>query len=307
MGVRLGDLPEGESGRLLAAEGLGLRIGPFDVRFRIGISGLHQPIRRLYRDHPVLTGQRVYSCHADLSEVRHWVPWAERRIRFAVDGLAPHEDMPFGQGLAVLEWGLNLAIAMRFHGFFLLHAAVVERKGRALLLPAWPGHGKTTLCAALVHRGWRLLSDEFGLIRLGDRVLVPVPRPMPLKNDSIAVIRHLVPDAELGPVIANTRKGTVCHIKPPTESVERASETAPAGWVLFPRWVAGAKLELRETPKTEAFLQLVTNAFNYELVGEPAFTAARDIVNEAPSYRLVYSDLEEAVTALTSMADRDAR
>ena len=71
--------------------------------------------------------------------------------------------------------------------------------------------------------------------------------------------------------------------------------------------MAGAKLELRETPKAEAFLQLVTNAFNYELVGEPAFTAARDIVNEAPSYRLVYSDLEEAVVALTSMADRDAR
>jgi predicted ATPase len=29
-----------------------------------------------------------------------------------------------------------------------------------VILPAPPGSGKSTLCAALVTRGWRLLSDE---------------------------------------------------------------------------------------------------------------------------------------------------
>ena len=59
-----------------------------------------------------------------------------------------------------------------------------------MLLPAAPGSGKTTLCAGLSLRGWRLLSDEFGLIRPGTTDLVPVPRPMALKNESIDVIRQ---------------------------------------------------------------------------------------------------------------------
>jgi predicted ATPase len=35
---------------------------------------------------------------------------------------------------------------------------VVERDGHALILPAMPGSGKSTLTAALVQRGWRLAA-----------------------------------------------------------------------------------------------------------------------------------------------------
>jgi hypothetical protein len=49
---------------------------------------------------------------------------------------------------------------------------VLERGGRALLLPAPSGSGKSTLCAGLAFNGWRLLSDELALLdpcRLGHR------------------------------------------------------------------------------------------------------------------------------------------
>ena len=53
-------------------------------------------------------------------------------MRFIVDGRVPHEDLPAAQALAVFEWGLNLVIALRSHRFLMLHAAVLERGGRAL-------------------------------------------------------------------------------------------------------------------------------------------------------------------------------
>jgi predicted ATPase len=46
----------------------------------------------------------------------------------------------------------------------MLHAAVVEKNGKALILPALPGSGKSTLSAALAMNGWRFLSDEFTMI-----------------------------------------------------------------------------------------------------------------------------------------------
>jgi len=101
---------------------------------------------------------------------------------------------------------------------------------------------------------------------------------MPLKNASIEVIRAFAPAADFGPVIPNTRKGTVVHVKPTRESVERAAETAPAGWVIFPQWVAGEPLRLEEVPRIDAFMQIATNAFNYELLGEPAFETVHALV-----------------------------
>ena len=213
--------------------------------------------------------------------------------------------MPAEQALPVLEWGLNLVIALRCHCFLMLHSAVLERNGRGLLLPAAPGDGKSTLCAGLAHRGWRTLSDEFGLIRPGTREMVPIPRPMALKNDSIEIIRAFAPNAHMGPATHGTRKGTVAHLKPTTDSVLRQSETAPASIVIFPRWVAGAEYSLQEVTQGEGFMRLASNAFNYELLGEAAFCTVRDIVGAARCYDLVYSDLEEATARITELAESD--
>ncbi len=98
-----------------------------------------------------------------------------------------------------------------------------------------------------------------------------MPRPMPLKNQSIAVIRAFAPEAVLGPEIVGTRKGTVAHVRPPRHSVDLDMQPALARWLVFPRWQAGAALQFEELPSAEAFMRLATNAFNYEMHGEAAF------------------------------------
>ena len=215
--------------------GIGLRIGPFDFRITVRLRGPAQALHSLYFHYPVVDDNRVFHGHVSLEKAPLRWPGAPRRVRFRVDGRSPHEDRPAAHALAVLEWGLNLVVALRFHGFLMLHAAVLERDGGALVMPALPGHGKTTLCAALVHRGWRLLSDEFGIVRTGTTDFVPFPRPMPLKNESIDVLRAFAPDAIFGPRIEATAKGDVVHLRAPSDSIERAGETARAAWIVFPR------------------------------------------------------------------------
>jgi HprK-related kinase A len=302
--LRVGSLSLTEFRSRLEGAGLDVRVGPFDLCIRALAPSLAPALYALYRDYPLL-GDEVEVRHAHVELRERWCVGRGfgRRVRFLVDGRAPHEDMPADHALAVLEWGINLVIAMRFHRYLMLHAAVLERGGQALLLPAWPGHGKTTLCAALAHRGWRLLSDEFGLVEPGSIALHPLPRPMPLKNESIAVIRGFAPEAFFGPEIANTRKGTVAHVRAPRESVERAAEPAPAAWVVFPRWRAGAALDLEPLPKSEGFAQLATNAFNYELLGEAAFDTVERIIADSSSHRLEYGHVDDAVRALTELAD----
>jgi HprK-related kinase A len=269
------------------------------------VPAIEAALQQLYGHYRRLDLDRVFSGHVRLGLRPAWRTGPTRRVRFTVDGQQPHEDMPAAHALAVLEWGINLVISARFHRFLILHGAVLERGGGALVMPAAPGDGKTTLCAALAHRGWRLFSDEFGLVRPGLTQLVPVPRPMPLKNESIAVIRGFAPEACIGPEIAGTRKGTIAHVRPPRSSIVRADECAPARWIVFPRWERGASLSLRAVAPAEAFMRLATNAFNFELLGDSAFTVVRDLVQASRCFRLVYSDLEEAVSCLNRMVDGD--
>ena len=290
---------------LIASEGLRIRIGPFNVHVQAPITALHESLYQLYADYPLLDADNVFSFRARIEAKRRLPRWYRRLVRFSIDGRMPHEDMPVEQGLAVLEWGMNLVIAMRSHCFLILHSAVLEKDGHAVLLPAAPGFGKTTLCAALAHRGWRLLSDEFGLIRPGTSAFVPVPRPMALKNESIDVFRSFAPEAVMGPSIPNTRKGTVAHVKPPADSVHRQLETASARWIVFPRWQADSNLLFEPLSKSQGFMMLAMNSFNYELMGETGFRTASEVVNHSDCFRLVYSDLEEAVACFDRLADGD--
>jgi HprK-related kinase A len=188
-----------------------------------------------------------------------------------------------------------------------LHAGVVEKNGRAIVLPALPGSGKSTLVAALCARGYRLLSDEFGVIRLADSKLLPLLKPIALKDASIDVIRKFAPASVLGPVFPNTRKGDVAHLAPPPDSVARRHEAATPAFVLFPRFDAAAALELEALPKARAFAKVSANSFNYGLLGRSAFVALGRLIERCDVYRLSYGDLDAAIAAIDELLRDHAR
>ena len=115
----------------------------------------------------------------------------------------------------MLKLGLNWLVWTSTARYLLVHAAVLERQGQALVLPGPSGVGKSTLCAALVARGWRLLSDEVAMIRPRDGLLQPYPRPISLKNELIDMIARMVPDAHFSRRFDGTIKGTVAFMRAP--------------------------------------------------------------------------------------------
>lgn len=283
--------------------GVGIRIGPFCARIVCDIDDIFDPIRSFYAAHPRVPLSEVFSYHMRFRSARSWRSPNTRNVRVEIDAQRLHSDLPIEQALPVFEWGMNLVIALRFYGLLMLHAAVLERHGRALVLPAAPGDGKSTLCAGLAFRGWRLLSDEFGIFRPNESALLPVPRPIALKNESIEIIRKFAPDAHIGPLTRGTRKGTVAHVKPPESSVLRQQEPADAALIVFPKWAANSDLELDEVAKSEAFMRLGVNSFNYEPLGAAAFRTIRSVIDCSSCYELRYSNLEDATAALSRLAD----
>lgn len=299
--MRVGDLSNGELAKRLAAEGLAVQFGPFNIKIRSDLADIVSLASRLYLPYPLALDQAITDFHVQMASPKGIRRWLHPQACFSLDGHSPFAPHPNKHAFPALEWGINWCIATRAHHVLMLHAAVVERDGKAILFPAWPGHGKSTLCTALIHSGWRLLSDEFGLVRPEDGLLLPIPRLIPLKNESIDVIKRFRPEAVIGPSFFGTRKGTVAHVRPPTESIKRAQEPAQARWLIFPRWVADAPLSLEPIKKSEAFLMVASNAFNYEVLDQTGFRLVTEMVDTCDCLSLRYSKLDEAIAALDEL------
>lgn len=68
--------------------------------------------------------------------------------------------------------------------YVVLHAAVVKKDSRAIVLYGQSGFGKTTLALELLQRGYGFMSDEFCPIRLSDSMIEPFERLVGLKPTS---------------------------------------------------------------------------------------------------------------------------
>jgi HprK-related kinase A len=215
-------------------------------------------------------------------------------VVFLTDIPNPYPSFPVEHHFALFEWGFNWCIAILAQQFVMLHSAVLEKNGQALILPAFPGSGKSTLCASLVLKGWRLLSDEFGLYRPETGELTPLPRPIGLKNASIDVLRGFSPDARFGPVFRGTHKGDVAHMHPPADSIEREKEPATPRWIVFPQYKQDSKTQLLEYAKGPAFLKLAGNSFNYRLQGARGFRALNTLVKNCDTHYLEFDNLDHA-------------
>ena len=283
----------------MSGEGLVVDLGAMVVRIRSALSGLAEPLQRVYRHFPFVTDAEAFvDVNAALARTAGIRGRLRPSLRFLADGLDPFGALPTDMDLAQLEWGINWCFATMTNRHLMLHAGTVEIGSRGLLMIGVPGAGKSTLAAALALRSGRLLSDEFGVVRLRDRALLPLPKPVALKNKSIDVIRAWSPEGIVGPIYRNTHKGDVAHLAVPRNAVDARRSPAQPSAIVFPRWEADAATRIESVGSTEAFSLIAFNSFNFDVLGPDGFDAVRDLVERCPCVRLRYSSLAEAVPAL---------
>jgi len=285
----------------LRERGIFLRTGPFVSHLRTRIPRVIEGIHLLYGEYPLADGDDFADFHIALIQPNSIRRWIRRQVLFQFDGESPFKPLPIDQALPLLEWGQNWSIGNHAHQYLIIHAAAIERGGRAVILPGPPGSGKSTLCAYLVHNGWRLLSDELALLSLDKARLTALARPISLKNESIEIIKRSVPNATLSRASHDTIKGTVALLKAPPDSTARVQEFASPAWVIFPKYASGAKARLEDRSKADTFIEVGKNSFNYSIHGKNGFDCLARLIDACDCYDFTYSDLNEALSLFAAL------
>jgi HprK-related kinase A len=304
-GLTIGDISRAELRRRLTCGGIRVRIGPIVAAIQSSVTRVHEGIELHYRRHDVVADDEFADFHIALEPSRALPRWLPSPVVFRSGSTSPFKPLPSEQAFALFEWGINWTITAHCHQYMMLHSAVVARDDRALILPAPPGSGKSTLCAALVARGWRLLSDELTVIEPDTGRVVPLPRPISLKNRSIDAIRKFWSDAGIGEPINKTLKGTVTYVRPPAASVGDAGRYATPRWIVLPRYAEDQSTRLAPVSKAKAFMQLVDNGFNYDVYGRRGFEQLARITEACDCLEFVYGGaLGEAVRLFEDLGNR---
>lgn len=303
---RFADAEGRELSAQLRGAGIALDLGAVRVHVRSPLALLAERIAQVYAEFPLLLPGEFCDIHIQVVPGSSLRRWLRPQARFRVDGVEPFEPFPRDHALPLMEWGANFSIAQRLNQHLLLHAGVVAAGDRAVILAATPGSGKSTLTAALALSGFRLFSDEFGVVRRHDLQLLPLLKPVALKNESIDVIRRFVAHgrgAPIGPIHPRTRKGSVAHLAPDRASVDARKRPAIPTIVVFPSYQPDAPCSLRPEEPLRAFQRLAFNSFNYSLLGPDGFRAVAALLDRCPAYALSYSRLDEAVDAIGKLLD----
>jgi HprK-related kinase A len=267
---------------------------PFVLRISSDIPLLAEGICRTYSDFPLLPPDHFADFHVEVSYERGLRRWIKPLARFYFDGRPSFIPLPAFQAFPMLEWGINWCIAAHGHQYLIIHAAVIEKQGKTVLLPAPPGAGKSTLCAALVNRGWRLLSDELALYDMERREIFGMARPINLKNKSIDLVKRHTPGVIMSDAVPDTTKGTVALMKPPADSVVRVTEPGHPSSVVLPTYRANAKPTLEPYSKARAYMLIAEQSFNYDVHGRAGFDAVGDLVDRCACFQFTYSSLDDA-------------
>jgi hypothetical protein len=281
------------------------------LAFRFIRTGTGLPLAIRETDEPVPIGEPMMAWPAT-PEYPHAVTLAKRGPTFTLqaDELGWYQVNPSASSIvmsAAMEpirrevglWGIPVALCALHQGGMAIHAAAVELDGSAILLAA-PGHfGKTTLAAACVRSGHRVLGEDFIVLRPGPPpVVLPGPAVLRLRNDVFH--RLQIPDTG---VVLNSMGRVFLALDQHRRGDGRP---VPLGAVVFLRNATGT-LRLSRAAPAEALRDLWSLSFMLPTDADRAqsFRLLGGLVGAVPVWNL-YRPLEfewlgRAVESLSSI------
>lgn len=222
-------------------------------------------------------------------------------IESADDELGPAARDSIGGAVTVVEY--RAVSALLRADVLSLHAALVARDGRGVLIIGAPESGKSTLATALWQRGCAFLGDDTVVIDPASRQASSVPRRVALRQSSRALLGDEWWERALaGEGSDPTTEGLVFH--PREFDGRRPPDHVPISICLFLNRVAGKPAVPRLLSEAAATLALLPYS-NLALRLDPGAVIARlaPFASGVRSYDLSRSDLSVMCDVVDRLLD----
>ncbi len=167
-----------------------------------------------------------------------------------------------------------------------LHAAAVGHNGRALVVPANSGAGKSTFVAWLVANGFDYITDELILLN-NEGGLSGIARPIQIKRHGMHAIEPLLSD------MSSVLVGDFANALPISSLGGQPAQTAHtlAGFI-FPQYRNGQAYGFEKLTSADAGMRLMANHVNARNLEGHGFSEMMRVIRNTSCFELEYGGFD---------------
>jgi len=187
----------------------------------------------------------------------------------------------FDAVLDAFEAHVQLTVAEHAPERVFVHAGVVARNGKAIVIPGLSHSGKSTLVSELIRAGATYYSDEYAVLDERGRVHA-YPRPLGLRR----------------PGSFKTKK-----VSAEKFGAETGSKPLRVGLVVSTNYKAGARFRPRELTRGKGVLELLANTVSARAQPELALTALPKALESARILKGARGEASEVVESILKSVD----
>jgi hypothetical protein len=176
----------------------------------------------------------------------------------------------------------------------MLHAALMSKQGRGLMIGGVSGAGKSSLAAWFIRQGWTYHGDEQMYADAGNRHWEGFVRPLCFKGDWASIFPA---------VVAQPDSATKVGVQTLVPANVFGQEVLPEGLVrpgiiLFPTFRKGSDFSLTRLPAGQATMRLVQAILNGGNLIHRGLAQAAQIARACPAYAMTYGHFDQLAPLL---------
>ncbi len=115
------------------------------------------------------------------SQIYYNIDHSNNKLYLQRNGRLTHQNKSSQKIIYALEWQVLKDALNNYKKDYKFHAAGLSYNNNGYLFIGDSGSGKTSISMVLMKLGWKLLSDEFGILNPGSLKLYPFPRNFIIK------------------------------------------------------------------------------------------------------------------------------
>lgn len=201
------------------------------------------------------------------------------------------------------EYFLNDFIKSTRDQYYLVHSAVLVKKGRAVVFPGISKSGKSTITIALLKEGFKYLSDEVAAIDLKTLRVTGFPRAIVIREKTLPLFPSLKPEINyLSYKLLSSEKVRRIHYGIPSEkNLASMNKSYPISAIVFPEYNQKGNTFIEIKPPSVAMYDIMQCSLNQRRLEEKGFITAARLLRQTKFYSLQTKDLVKACEIINDL------
>jgi hypothetical protein len=229
-------------------------------------------------------------------------------VHIQMNGRIRYRHVPVRELAPFVEWIINSLVVRSSRGqdrYCLIHAGVVAKGRKGVLICGRSGSGKSSLSLALMYRhGYQYLTDEIACWDTHTEKIIAYPKSIMLKERGFLRFQETYPKIHTQMWDSKRFSHNVCFFNPTTNAPSRIRKTARIHMVIFPRYRERERLCVSSTPKAQALLNLQKERFDSIGFGRGDFDKLSGLLRGASVNKILYHNVFEAADMIDTLAKK---